>query len=243
MLDTLIDNLKQNDKNYHIIYGRTMSGKTTLLKELIQTNLYDFIELDCFTIHKFDIHSITKYNVLLLLETNKKDKCFIFDDFDKLYSQHNANVIEIINHLYKLKHKCIFTISNKNFKGSAIINKKKNYYYTLEQTNYISPIENLTIEDKLKTKHKTYKDFLYSFENENNIEAFIHENCNPFFTPNVSNYDIYKNLIYLYNYPISKTIKFPKIIAINKKLKYNNETDFYIDYINGKHKPNRRNTT
>lgn len=247
MLETLIDNLKQNDKFYHIIYGKTMSGKTTLVQELIQTNVYDFIELDCFTIHKFDIHSITKYNVLLLLETNKKEKCFIFDDFDKLYSQNNTIVNEIVSQLYKLKYKCVFTISNKNFKGSAIINKKKNYYYVLEQIKemYTSKIENNTLEEKLKCKYNTYQNFVFAFENEQHIEFFLHENCNPFFTTKISNYDIYKNLTDLYSYPnfINTTIKFPKIIAINKKLKKYNETDFYQQFIHGKQKSNRKYNT
>jgi hypothetical protein len=248
MLNELINNLKHNDKLYHIIYGKTMSGKTTLLQELIKTNLYDFIELDCFTIHKFDIQSITKYNILLLLESYQKEKCFVFDDFDKLYSQNNTIVNDIISQLYKLKYKCIFTISNKNFKGSGIINKKKNYYYTLEQIKeiYTSTITNNTLEEKLKTStHNTFQQFLFTFENEQNIELFLYENTNPFFTINISNYDIYNNLIHLYYYThfINNTIKFPKLISINKKLKIYNDIDFYRQFINGKSNSNKRNTT
>jgi hypothetical protein len=246
MLDTLLHNLSQTDKPYHIIYGKTMSGKTTLIKELINTNQYDYILLDCFTIHTFNIQSIKQHNVLLLLESNIKEKCFIFDDFDKLYSQNNIIISTILNELYKLKYKCIFTISNKNFKGSGLINKKKHYYYTLQQnTNiYTSKIKNFNVEEKLKIKHTSIQDFIFTFENDTNIELFIHENTNPTFSHQISNYDITQNSIYLYHYKLnSNTIKFPKLISINKKLKFYNDTDFYTQYIHGHTKPNKRNHT
>jgi len=219
--DIIIENIKQtiqkNISSVIYVYGATGSGKTSLIKDILNDLDHEIVYLDIIDLKSKNIHKLLSYEVLLdnnvlhLLNKKIKKKSIVIDDVDMLKSLDSCIYKSLLKWIVNLKKKkieiVIIFITNINANNHLKLLKKKCIVFELKcptEVQLIEIIKLLFVNVEVKyyktivnySKYNLIKlmDLLSLYKNDNEIMRYLDN-----IVPNENERDTYTILYNLYN--------------------------------------------
>ena len=127
-----------NEDKHIYIYGNSSTGKTTMIREFFNNDMYDVTYLSIQIILSLeDLLKYTNNSILTIFNKNKKKKIIVIDDIDILNNNEKKKINEIIKYIKKNKKtKCPF-----KFIFSGINEQDKKIKELIQLCNKIHLIE------------------------------------------------------------------------------------------------------